>query len=41
MSAFISSGERLITKRGFDQVGTTRSIHGKAFQAGPLWLPPF
>ena len=41
MSALLSSGERLMVRLGLDQFMTTRSNRGYAFQAGPLWLPPF
>lgn len=41
LSALLSSGERLLSKLGFDQEKTTHCFRECVFQAGPRWLPPF
>jgi len=41
LPALFSLGERLVLKPNFDQLKTSRSFYGTAFQVGPLWLPPF
>ena len=41
MCAFLSLGERLVTKPRFDQVKAAQSFHRKKIQAVSLWLPPF
>ena len=39
--AFLSLGERLVSKPSFDQVTATRSFRRKNLQVVSRWLPPF